>query len=302
MIFLFINPDQHHFIFILGDGTENSPKDERRRAQIECARLVLERSAALLITSSKAFQRHPECMSARENRDTVFCQMRRALDLIHYIVKEGVVDGSTRFGLEALDPNLVGDCTFTTDEDHDSEMITSTVLRSIKYFEDSVEMSTGISVVSDSYREQLTRSLDSIMERIQDFTDCAYTSHEHRQNIILLCDRAKIELEQLLMNTHNYNNVSRAIGASETNHDRTNLLEISTPQQQQTLRQEVDQAIRQLIKTTTELRLELQQTSLELASSLIHNCWRQGGEILSLLKSCAYSGDVERLQQVQQVK
>ena len=232
--------------------------------------------------------------------------MRRALDLIHYIVKEGVVDGSTRFGLEALDPNLVGDCTFTTDEDHDSEMISNSVLRSIKYFEDSVEMSTGISVVSDSYREQLNRSLDSIMERIQDFTDCAYTSHEHRQNIILLCDRAKMDLEQLLMNTHNYNNVSRVVGgmSSDSNQmDRTNLLEISSPTQQQTqLRQDVDQAIRQLIKTTTELRLELQQTSLELASSLIHNCWRQGGEILALLKSCAFSGDIERLQQVQQVK
>ena len=85
--------------------------------------------------------------------------------------------------------------------------------------------------------------------------------------------------------------------------DRTNLLEISSPTQQQTqLRQDVDQAIRQLIKTTTELRLELQQTSLELASSLIHNCWRQGGEILALLKSCAFSGDMERLQQIQQVK
>ena len=243
---------------------------------------------------------------ARENRDTVFCQMRRALDLIHYIVKEGVVDGSTRFGLEALDPNLVGDCSFTTDEDHDSEMINSTLLRAIKYFEDSVEMSTGISVVSDSYREQLTRSLDSIMERIQDFTDCAYTSHEHRQNIILLCDRAKIELEQLLMNTQNYNNASRAAVSAETNHDRSNLLDIGanipSPQQQQTqLGQEVDQAIRQLIKTTTELRLELQQTSLELASSLIHNCWKQGGDILSLLKTCAFSGDVDRLQHVQQV-
>ena len=295
---------QKYIKTILGDGTETSPKDERQRAQIECARLVLERSAALLITSSKAFQRHPECLSARENRDTVFCQMRRALDLVHFIVKEGVVDGSNRFGLESLDPNLVGDCTFTTDEDHDSEMISNTVLRSIKYFEDSVEMSTGISVVSDSYREQLIRSLDSIMERIQDFTDCAYTSHEHRQNIILLCDRAKMELEQLLMNTHNYNNISRAVAgmSAEANHDRTNLLEISSPTQQQTqLRQDVDQSIRQLIKTTTELRLELQQTSLELASSLIHNCWRQGGEILSLLKSCAFSGDVERLQQVQQV-
>lgn len=36
------------------------------------------------------------------------------------------------------------------------------------------------------------------MERTQDFTDSAYTSHEHRENILLLCDRTKLELIQLL--------------------------------------------------------------------------------------------------------
>lgn len=55
-----------------------------------------------------------------------------------------------------------------------------------------------MSIISESYKEQLTACLDSITERTQDFTDSAYTSHEHRQNIIMLCDRAKIELVHLL--------------------------------------------------------------------------------------------------------
>lgn len=38
--------------------------------------------------------RHPDSASARENRDTVFCQMRRAMDLIHYVVKDGVLNGN----------------------------------------------------------------------------------------------------------------------------------------------------------------------------------------------------------------
>lgn len=58
------------------------------------ARQVLERSTMMLLTSSKACLRHPECPSAKENRDTVFCQMRRAMDLIHYVVKDGVLDCS----------------------------------------------------------------------------------------------------------------------------------------------------------------------------------------------------------------
>ena len=46
-------------------------------------------------------------------------------------------------------------------------------------------------------REKLQRQLDSITERTHDFTDSAYTSHEHRENILLLCDRVKLELNHL---------------------------------------------------------------------------------------------------------
>jgi hypothetical protein len=73
---------------------QNDLKDERRRAQMAAARQVLERSTMMLLTSSKACLRHPECPSTKENRDTVFCQMRRAMDLIHYVVKDGVLDCS----------------------------------------------------------------------------------------------------------------------------------------------------------------------------------------------------------------
>ena len=38
--------------------------------------------------------RHPQCTYSKENRDTVFCQMRRAMDLIHYVVKDGVLEST----------------------------------------------------------------------------------------------------------------------------------------------------------------------------------------------------------------
>lgn len=47
-------------------------------------------------------------------------------------------------------------------------------------------------------REALARALDQLIERTQDFTDSAYTGHNYRQNILLLCDRTKLELNQLL--------------------------------------------------------------------------------------------------------
>ena len=40
-----------------GDDVVNRERHERRRAQVDCARLVLDRSAALLLTSSKGLQK-----------------------------------------------------------------------------------------------------------------------------------------------------------------------------------------------------------------------------------------------------
>jgi hypothetical protein len=73
---------------------QNDLKNERRRAQMAAARSVLERSTIMLLTSSKTSLRHPECTFSKENRDTIFCQMRRAMDLIHYVVKDGVIESS----------------------------------------------------------------------------------------------------------------------------------------------------------------------------------------------------------------
>ena len=92
-----------------------------------------------------------------------------------------------------------------------------TILKIIGIFENNVEI-TRMSLISDAYKDQLIRSLQvvkrereqlhgkiifvpilkNIGERTQDFTDSAYTTHERRQNILLLCDRGRVELTQLL--------------------------------------------------------------------------------------------------------
>ena len=48
-------------------------------------------------------------------QDTVFCQMRRALDLIHFIVKESVTESTTKFGFDFTD--------LTCGIEDDSEMV-----------------------------------------------------------------------------------------------------------------------------------------------------------------------------------
>lgn len=239
---------------ILGDRQADL-KEERRRAQMAAARQVLERSTMMLLTSSKTCLRHPECPDSRENRDTVFCQMRRAMDLIHYVVKDGVLESV----VDRLSPRGAGQV------DWDSER--ASAFTSLKHFSRLIELSRpqvtettpkvignsdiveetpttreltrsssvrdrrieaggrsknrtyaslerellppasrsaeaamlGLSsVLVPETRDQLLAALDKVVEKTQDFTDSAYTTHEHRENILLLCDRAKLELNQLL--------------------------------------------------------------------------------------------------------
>lgn len=283
----------------------------------------------MLLTSSKTCLRHPDCIDARENRDTVFCQMRRAMDLIHYVIKDGVVHadhsrsssrshgsggggGSSanvassavdwemerptassslrhfsrlmeqsrpRFeepmgeqpeqmcqsnasagqpassnsppsssganqdrmatqqqfqkktstskeptgngrdrgemsgaesvgGLNGRPKDLLMRSNSNRDRHHhngskqrsyvscDREMLTRNAELGITSKNDVLNME--MSVLSPHTREELMAALDKAVEKTQDFTDSAYTTHEHRENILLLCDRTRLELNQCL--------------------------------------------------------------------------------------------------------
>ena len=163
------------------------------------------------------------------------------------------------------------------------------LMRSIHYFEGNVEI-IRMGMISDGYKEQLTRQLDTIVERTQDFTDSAYTSHERRQLIIVLCERAKMDLTHLLRTMG---------GSSGSSSDASGvqsapmLIDLPPPSPR---RMEVDQAMRILLKTTGDLKSVLQRTALELAGSLVQSCRRRSGDLLDALADAALNADVERLQ------
>uniref|UniRef100_A0A8D8ZL97 Alpha-catulin n=1 Tax=Cacopsylla melanoneura TaxID=428564 RepID=A0A8D8ZL97_9HEMI len=147
-------------------------KDERRRAQMSAARQVLERSTMLLLTSSKTCLRHPDSETARQNRDTVFCQMRQAMDLIHHVVRDGV------------DPPAP--CCLGEDE---GESL-GPVLRTLDSLVEMTRLTTET--------ERLGQCLDTMVDRTQDFTDSAYTPHHRRENILSLCHRIRNHLQDLI--------------------------------------------------------------------------------------------------------
>ncbi|XP_044012425.1 alpha-catulin isoform X2 [Aphidius gifuensis] len=240
---------------------QNDLKDERRRAQMAAARQVLERSTMMLLTSSKACLRHPECLSTKENRDTVFCQMRRAMDLIHYVVKDGVLDCSESQSYASSQ---------SPQQDWDS----STVCSALKQFERLVE-TTRITLLVPECRDSLTSALDTVVERTQDFTDSAYTSHEHRENILLLCDRAKLELNTLL----------RIVNSMQT-FDK----DACSPNS------EMEQAVLSVLRGTRDLRQQLATTTMEQAGDL-SQITKGGQELVSTIRNLALNSELDRLQE-----
>ncbi|XP_068626620.1 alpha-catulin [Battus philenor] len=154
-------------------------RDERRRAQVAAARNVLERSTLMLLTSSKTCMRHPGSASARENRDTVFCQMRRAMDLIHYVVRDGL-PGHEEQSHEA------------------AQWETGTALGALRGLTAQVRTARARGGADAARRRALASTLRALVERTHDFTDSAYTSHDHRQRILALAERIAYELERLV--------------------------------------------------------------------------------------------------------
>ncbi|XP_065342960.1 alpha-catulin isoform X1 [Cloeon dipterum] len=272
----------------------NDLKDERRRAQMAAARQVLERSTMMLLTSSKTCLRHPECLSARENRDTVFCQMRRAMDLIHYVVKDGVLDCAAQVSAAAAAANSADPLGSFQDHQTAAEIAhrsaeedwdaSRTVVGALRHFESLIELTRLTAIGSSSAvtggvgttRERLAGSLEQAIERCQDFTDSAYTSHEHRENILMLCDRAKMELSQLLRNG----------------------LILDGPQQtaQMDANADMEGSLQDVLRTTRELRAQLQATT-HAQSADLGSVARAGVELMSCVRNSALASDTERLEE-----
>lgn len=224
---------------------QSDTKDERRRAQMQAARQVLERSTMMLLIASKTCLRHPECHSAKENRDTVFCQMRRAMDLIHYVVKDGV-----------LEPSEIG-----SSEEWEANR---TVHGALQRLEGLVQTA----LLAAHCQEGLSEALETIIERTQDFTDSANTSHEHREKILELIQAAKLQLDSLL-------NSESAIDSSPI--------------------EETERAVESLLATLKDLRKKLQETSFSQAAEL-DGIVRQGAAAIDGLRNLALAGDIDRME------
>uniref|UniRef100_A0A8B9KVQ8 Alpha-catulin n=1 Tax=Astyanax mexicanus TaxID=7994 RepID=A0A8B9KVQ8_ASTMX len=158
------------FAHLTGDR-QNDLKDENKKARMAAARAVLEKCTMMLLTASKTCLRHPDCESARINKDAVFQRMRLALDQVIEIVTDARTSG-------------------------EAKTLPISIYAGIKDFKGKVEgLRDSLYCVPC---EAVAAQLEALVEQTEDFTDSAYTSHEQREGILQLCHMTRQETQQLL--------------------------------------------------------------------------------------------------------
>ncbi|XP_066531498.1 alpha-catulin isoform X3 [Hoplias malabaricus] len=158
------------FAHLTGDR-QNDLKDEKKKARMAAARAVLEKCTMMLLTASKTCLRHPDCESARINKDAVFTRMRLALDQVIEIVTDARTSG-------------------------EAKALPISIYAGIKDFKGKVEgLRSSLYCVPC---EAVAAQLEALVEQTEDFTDSAYTSHEQRESILQLCHITRQETQQLI--------------------------------------------------------------------------------------------------------
>lgn len=228
------------FAHLTGDR-QNDLKDEKKKARMAAARAVLEKCTMMLLTASKTCLRHPDCESARINKDAVFHRMRCALEQVIEIVTEARSCG-------------------------ENKILPASIYNGIKDFKSSVEcLRENLYSLSP---QGMGSQLEALVERTEDFTDSAYTSHEQRQAILGLCQLAHQDTQQLV---HAWVE-AQSVHAKEATED-------------------MEVAILKTCQSVSDLRRELHKVAVVRASDLL----KIHGEQLPLraLKAAGAEGNLE---------
>ncbi|XP_034560821.1 alpha-catulin [Notolabrus celidotus] len=228
------------FAHLTGDR-QNDLKDEKKKARMAAARAVLEKCTMMLLTASKTCLRHPDCESARINKDAVFHRMRCALEQVIEIVTEARSCG-------------------------ENKILPASIYNGIKDFKSSVEcLRENLYSFSP---QSMSSQLEALVERTEDFTDSAYTSHEQRQAILGLCQLARQDTQQLV---HAWVE-AQSVHAKEATED-------------------MEVAILKTCQSANDLRRELHKVAVSRASDLL----KVHGEQLPLraLKAAGAEGNLE---------
>uniref|UniRef100_A0A673VMB8 Transmembrane protein 245 n=1 Tax=Suricata suricatta TaxID=37032 RepID=A0A673VMB8_SURSU len=218
-------------------------KDEKKKAKMAAARAVLEKCTMMLLTASKTCLRHPNCESAHKNKEGVFDRMKVALDKVIEIVTDCKASGET-------------------------DISSVSIFTGIKEFKMNIEaLRENLYFQS---KENLSATLEVILERTEDFTDSAYTSHEHRERILELSSQARLELRHLI-----------------------SVWIQSQSKRTKSIDEELELSVLKISHHLNELKKELHSTATQLAADLLK--YHADHVVLKALKLTGVEGNLEGL-------
>ncbi|XP_070185642.1 alpha-catulin-like isoform X2 [Littorina saxatilis] len=246
----------------LSGDRQNDLKSEKQKAQMGSARAILEKSTMMLLTSCKTCLRHPECRTARMNRDAVFLLIRNALDLVQHVV----TDGGAITSNGNISPTLNGDSGIGLSSLH------PTASRAFKELEELIDMAR-VTMIDSTVEDKLWSSFELAKETVDDFTDSPYTSHDNRERVLQLTEKLRDELQVLLM-------VGRALNAKDA----------VAPTQ------DLETAILKTMDMCKSLRKQLLESAMEQASELFRR--NEDHELLSGLRAAGLGGEVQHAEQL----
>ena len=75
-----------------------------------------------------------------------------------------------------------------------------------------------VTLVATNTECRLVAALESVIEATQDFTDSAYTSHKHRQQIVMCCEQLRHELSVVLRAAASLVSLTLSVSPTLTSH------------------------------------------------------------------------------------
>ncbi|XP_064630092.1 catenin alpha-2-like isoform X2 [Lineus longissimus] len=152
---------------------QNDLKDPRRRDDLASARATLKKNSMLLLTTSKAYVRHPELPAAKANRDYVYKQVCDAVNLI-----EGVAQATG------------------TSEAHPYEGV-GELAAALEEFDQKIIMEP-MAYNEVRTRPSLEERLESIISGAALMADSSSTRDDRRERIVQECNAVRQALQDLL--------------------------------------------------------------------------------------------------------
>jgi len=146
-------------------------KDPRRREELAAARATLKKNSMMLLTTSKAYVRHPELAAARSNRDYAYKQVCDAVNAISDVAQATGASGAHPYegpgelaaALDELDQKIIMD------------PLTYNEVRSRPSLEERVEsIISGAALMADSSctrddrRERIVQECNAVRQALQD--------------------------------------------------------------------------------------------------------------------------------------